>query len=108
MTKRASLSSKRWAVPMRSSSMFYFNISINCRYGRSNRPAPLLRGLQVQPGLLIARAPSRARTRGSRWERERRSRGAGFAPSPLRFRVPRLLAFSPRRESPPSFARASW
>ena len=40
MTKRASPSSKRWAVAMRSSSMFYFNISINCRYVRSNRGVP--------------------------------------------------------------------
>ena len=30
MTERASLASIRWVVAMRSSSMFYFNISINC------------------------------------------------------------------------------
>ena len=42
MTKRASPWSKWWAVAMRSSSMFYFNISINCRYVRSNKLQPAI------------------------------------------------------------------
>jgi hypothetical protein len=53
---------------MGDSSMFYFNISIN--HCADYKPAPVLRGLQVQPGLLIARAPSRARTRCRRNEKK--------------------------------------